>query len=471
LKNEESLEEQSMPATQAASLKHPEFSGSIGVARMDITPPVGIYSRTWGSAKHDMAEGVHRPLLGSCLVLQDPGHSSELVFFALDTIVLDSTEIANIRATLCKQLGIRPDQLIVHPSHSHSTPWLLRSRKDRPGGHLIAPYLDALPSVMLELARQARANAGPAILSWAYGRCGLAYNRDAVDPASGRDICGLNLSVKADDTVLVGRITDQAGAVKATIVNYACHPVSLGGGNRLMSPDYIGAMREVVERDTGGAPCLFLHGASGDLTPRRSYESVAEAADQNGRELGYAALSVLSGMFPPGQQLQYQGVEESGTPLGIWRLTPKPGLNMRLLSHMVETRLPLMELPSREEIKAQLSRATERFAIERLERSLARRELVGDGKDYGFFFTVWKLGDAYLVSTPAESYSQFQVDLRGKFPDTTVAVLNATDGSTSYLPLPSAFKTDVYQARIAIYGPDSLARVTKMASDAMAELV
>ena len=65
-------------------LKHPEFSGSIGVARVDITPPVGIYSRTWGSARHDMAEGVHRPLLGSCLVFRESGGTGELVFLALD---------------------------------------------------------------------------------------------------------------------------------------------------------------------------------------------------------------------------------------------------------------------------------------------------------------------------------------------------------------------------------------------------
>jgi hypothetical protein len=451
-------------------LKHPEFSGLIGVARMDITPPVGIYSRTWGSAKHDMAEGVHRPLLGSALVLRETDGNSELVFLALDTIVLDSVETANIRANLVDQLAIRPDQLIIHPSHSHSAPWLLRKRKDRPGGHLIEPYLDALPAVLIDLVEKARADAGPAILSFAYGRCGLAYNRDAEDPASGRDICGINLSKQADDTVLVGRIARADGTIKATMVNYACHPVSLGGGNRLISPDYIGAMREVMERDTGGAPCIFLHGASGDLTPRRSYEAVPEAADQNGRELGYAAMSALSAMFPPGRQLEYQGIEESGTPLGIWRLTDKPKLDTKLRSHMVQTKLPVMDLPSRQELEADLAKATERFAIERLERSLARRELVGDGKEFGFFFTVWRLGEAFLISTPAECYSQFQIDLRAQFPDSAVAVLNATDGSTSYLPLPSAFKTDVYQARIALYAPDSLARVTKMAAQTMAEL-
>lgn len=450
-------------------LRHPEFSGRIGVARKDITPPVGIYSRTWGSARHDQAEGVHRPLLGSCVSLTDHD-GRELVFIALDTIVLDHQETANIRDQILTALKLEPGQLILHPSHTHSAPWLMRSRKDRPGGHLIPPYLDALPGVILELIAQARAAAVPAILSWAYGRCALAYNRDFVDPASGRDICGLNLAVKADDTVLVGRICDAGGTIIGTIVNYACHPVSMGGGNRLMSPDYIGAMREIVERDTGGAPCVFLHGASGDLTPRRSYESGPDAADQNGRELGYAAMTVLSGMFPPGKQYAYQGVEESGTPLGVWKLEDKPALDAKLMGRMVTMRLPLAKLPTRAELEADLATATERYAIERLERSLARRNLVGDGNDYGFFFTVWRLGEAFLIATPAEAYSKFQVDLRERFPGTAVAVLNATDGSTSYLPLPESFNRDVYQSRIAIYGPGSLERVTDMAADTVRQM-
>lgn len=36
------------------------FAGRIGVARRDITPPLGIYSRNWGAATRHTAEGVHR---------------------------------------------------------------------------------------------------------------------------------------------------------------------------------------------------------------------------------------------------------------------------------------------------------------------------------------------------------------------------------------------------------------------------
>jgi hypothetical protein len=448
----------------AQRLYHPEFLGRVGVASRVVTPPVGIYARTWGSATHDRAEGVHRPLYASCVAFGSLQDRQDLLLITIDAIIFWQQDADRLRQAILERTALRPEQLIVHPSHSHATPFLGARHLDKPGGDLLGPYLDSIPRICCELIEQARANSSEAIVSWAYGRCSLAYNRDAIDADSGRDICGLNLLERADDTVLVGRVADTGGRIKATIVNYACHPVSLGGANRLLSPDYIGAMRELVQKETGGAPCLFFHGASGDLTPRRSYEGNVEAADQNGRELGYAALSTLSSMFPPGQQLQYAGIEESGTPLGIWRLAPKSSVNTELSAQTVTTALQVKDMPTRAEIEAKLATATERYEIERLERALGRRDQVGDGTENDFSFTVWRLGDAFIVSTPAEPYSRFQIDLRKRFPQAAIAVLNLSNGSTTYLPKASAFGRDVYQVRVALYREDSLDQVTDVAA-------
>jgi len=424
-------------------LRHPEFRGRIGVARAEVTPPIGIYSRTWGSARHDQAEGVHRPLLATCLTFQDIHGGDELILITLDVMIFWQDEADRIRAAILQERRLKPHQLILHPSHSHGTPFYLRRQMDRPGGDLIAPYLSSIPTRCCSLIDEA-----------------LAFNRDAVDPASGRDICGLNLAVEADHTVLVGRIAAPDGTVQATIVNYACHPVSLGGGNRLLSPDYIGAMREVVEQQTGGAVCVFFQGAAGDVTPRRSYESDVEAADQNGRELGYAALSTLTAMFPPGQQLVYQGIEESGTPLGIWRLRPKDSISTQLSAERITSRLPIREMPERDELEQRLAQSRDRVEIERLERAHDRRKLVGDGKEGDLSCTVWRLGESFLVATPAEPYTQFQIALRQQFPDAAVAVLMASDGAKNYLPLPEAFQRDVYQVRVSLYEAGALEQVT-----------
>jgi hypothetical protein len=458
-----------MSAVAPTSLSQPEFHGRIGVARRDATPPIGIYARAWGSALHDVAEGVHQPLFASCLVLQDLAGGNELVFLAIDLMVFWQEEAQRQRAAILSKLGLQPHQLMLHPSHTHSSPMLLRKHADREGGQYIAPYLDALPDLFCELVKEARANARPATLGWSYGKCAMAYNRDAIDATTNRDICGINTGVKADDTVLVGRITDEQGTTFATIVNYACHPVSLGGGNKLLSPDYIGTMREVVEREMGGV-CVFFHGASGDTTPRRSYEPDVSAAEQNGRELGYAALAALSAMAPPGQRLEYRGIEESGTALGVWQRTPKSAVNTIIRGKLITTTLPIRDMPTREEIGKALAANPDRIEREKLERAQDRRTIVGDGTEGVFYFTVWQLGDAFMVATPGEPYSRFQVELRERFPGTTVAVLNATDGCLNYLPPPPTFARDVYQVRVALYAAGSMETVLELASDTIQQM-
>ena len=122
-------------------------------------------------------------------------------------------------------------------------------------------------------------------------------------------------------------------------------PTSLGGMNRLISPDYVGAMRELVERDTNGAPCIFLHGADGELAPRRCYEESTEAADQNGRELGYAALSTLSSLTPPGKKMVFDKKVESGATLGLWKYEDElPEHEIGMITETVE--LELGDLPT-----------------------------------------------------------------------------------------------------------------------------
>src|SRR5918996_6333563 len=65
-------------------IHHSSFAGFIGVAREDITPPVGIYARNWGAAQHDVAEGIHRPLFVTALTLQGQPDDAPCVLIAID---------------------------------------------------------------------------------------------------------------------------------------------------------------------------------------------------------------------------------------------------------------------------------------------------------------------------------------------------------------------------------------------------
>jgi hypothetical protein len=49
-------------------LDTPQSRCLAAVARVDITPPVGIYHRMWGAATHDRSTGIHRPLTATAMI-------------------------------------------------------------------------------------------------------------------------------------------------------------------------------------------------------------------------------------------------------------------------------------------------------------------------------------------------------------------------------------------------------------------
>ena len=58
---------------------------AFGVATRDVTPPVGIYARSWGAADHERAEGIHRPFAATAAVLSPlAGGGPTLAIVALD---------------------------------------------------------------------------------------------------------------------------------------------------------------------------------------------------------------------------------------------------------------------------------------------------------------------------------------------------------------------------------------------------
>jgi hypothetical protein len=451
-------------------IRQSEFKGRMGVARADVTPPAGIYARSWGSATHDVAEGIHRPLWATCLFVGGADPGVELYLLCLDLgWWFDNAHEREIRARILEKAGIEDGQLIVHMGHTHSGPASNLQNVERPGGHLIVPYRDKVVEACAAAIGAAKAAAQPAVASWATGRCDLARNRDLVLDSE-TFLCGINPDGPVDDTVLVGRITDANGRIIATLVNYACHPVSLGGANKLISPDYYGAMREVVERDTGGAPCLFLHGASGDMTPLRSYEADVAVADQNGRQLGYAALSALTGMLPPEQEFAFDRIEESGARLGRWSLRPKPA-STTLVATVSNTELTYADFPTEAELVERLKTTTDRYMRERLERSLMVRRDVGEGRGRTVKMTLWQMGDAVLIGAPAEAYSHFQREMRRRFPGRAVMVLNIVNGNVGYLaPADTYDKPGLYQIKISLFKPGCLEQVIEDTDRALKEL-
>jgi hypothetical protein len=429
----------------ASSFRHSSFCGLIGIARLDITPPVGIYSRNWGAAKHDTADGVHRPWTLTALTLQTDAQAEPLVLVGADVSIWRDILIESaFRQQVTEALGIDQSRFIFAVSHSHSAPPLAEPEAAWKGGELLRAHLQKVQQSAIDATKQALRSAVQGSLEWNVGRCSLATNRDLPDPEKDRIVAGFNPAVEADDTLCVGRVTDAAGKVIATIVNYACHPTTLAWDNTLLSPDFVGSMRETIEANTGGAPALFLQGASGELAPRYQYLGDVKVADEHGRQLAFATLATLADMEPPGMELTYDGVVESGAPLAVWKRTPYAApRTAQALNFTVE--LPLKDWPSADGLEKQRQACTDRALEERIRRKWNIRRVLGDGRTFAMPFWVWQIGDAFLVGCMMEAYSWMQQHLRQRFPGRTIIYMNLINGSIGYLPPAELYSADLYQ--------------------------
>ncbi len=438
---------QTTPTTspQALEYVHSAWEGLIGIARRDVTPPIGTYSRNWGAAKHDVAESVHRPLSLTAMVLASREEDKQLVLLDADLCWWKSMHVfRRFQSRILQELQIEEADFIFALTHNHASPPLMDPEPDLPGNESLADWHEKIIQSAIAVVRDAMEVQKPGVLEWGSGKCTLAANRDLPDPIPGSDryICGFNPTSAADDTLLVGRATDSSGNILATLVNYACHPTTLAWENKAISPDYVGMMRETVEGVTK-APCLFLLGVCGELAPRYQYVGDTSVPDGHGKQLGYAALSTLFGMNPPGTKLVYQQTVESGAPLAVWRPIERK-INTKLASRLATIDLPLKDWPSAEELESQRLAATDRFSEERLRRKRDIRRTLGDGKTFPVSLSMWQIGDALLLGNCCESYSIAQQELRRQFADRSVICMNLINGSVGYLPPSELYDADIY---------------------------
>lgn len=421
------------------------FRAHIGVSRWDITPPAGAYAKNWGAAKTWFATGVHRRLTGTALAIAPlNGGGGPLLLISLDLGGWRSRR-DGVRQHLLTELALPDANLIVHLTHTHAGPVMDADAPPEANPEAARAYLAWLGESCVSGGRDALAKFQPATALFNRGHCALATNRDLIDPADPeRFLTGYNPAVAADDTLLTARLFGEDGRTLGTLVNYACHPTTLAWDNTLISPDYPGAMRELVESQTGGAPCLFLQGTSGDLAPAEQYSGDVNLADRHGRQLGHAALSALAPLESGCSHLQYDGPVESGAPLALWHACKQPA-SLPLHAAIAALDLKLKsDLPTVAEIDAALAKKPDGFQYERLLRARRVRAYAGDGTSISEKLWLWRLGDAALCALPFEAYSVFQAELRAAFPDTPLLVLNLSNGTVGYAPPAPFYDCNLY---------------------------
>ena len=445
---------------------------AFGVATRDVTPPVGIYARSWGAATHEVAEGVHRPFAATAAVFATlDGEGPTLALVAVDLGWFQYVpDERGLRDAILERTGLDDAELLINMSHTHGGANVNSQLTDKPGAELIPPYIEHLTEQIGDAIVEARDGLAPAWVTYGTGRCALATNRDLWDPEAERFACGYNPDAPADDTLVVAKVTGDDGELRATLFNYACHPTTLAWENRVLSPDYIGAAREVLER-AFAAPALFLQGASGELGPRDNYVGDPAVADRNGRQLGHAAAAAIEGLPPAGTRFVYTGIVASGANLGTWEHQPLDTEPARELLAAQVSHVPLRRKEDLGVVESAAGAGPD--SVQEQEKALRRRFLsqaLGDGPVYEMPVWTWRLGEAMLVAIPNEPYSVLQVELRRRFAPTPLLVLGVTNRTMGYLSPEETYGTGLYQEQQSPFAPGCLEQTIEAAASALEEL-
>jgi neutral/alkaline ceramidase-like enzyme len=259
-----------------------------GVARVDITPPLGLPLRCW-AARTARAQSAHEPLLAQALVVRDhQGSSTAIVAVDLPHVGRGLTNA--VRRRVRELLDIPGESILINASHTHGAPPL-----DLCGGivwNQQDPELDAyaalLPDLVVGAVYGAHHAMRPALVGSGSGQVrGVSVNRvHHEDPV--------------DNSVQVLRVDGIDGRSLAVVASFACHGTCMAGHVPDWNADFAAPLRAAVSSQLGGE-CLFLQGCAGDVAPwdfwmgnpapkRHSYAN----RDDLGRLVGLEAARVAA---------------------------------------------------------------------------------------------------------------------------------------------------------------------------------
>ena len=414
-----------------------------GVARVTVTPPIGI--PMIGFAGRGPAAGIHDDLTATALVLEGPAaqlnggtHSagvSRLAVIACDLLFLRAKEVRAVREAIAQLTDVPPDQVVIACSHTHYGPLTEPDRDEQ--GPQVRPYLANLVHLLAGAVAMARSKVVPCQIGFGQGEVRVGINRRE-RTADGQIILGQNPLGPVDPRVAVLRVDGVDGGPLAAVLNYACHPVSLGGKCTDISADFPGTARRLVEEETG-AMCLFLQGATGNINPLLMGWDWTHLA-RLGLPLGAEAVRAYWSAAPSAESTN-GGVGVASTQLELPPLLP---------SSIEEGREAIAML---ERERERLSAAGDEGGLWWAERRLARAQQGLEALQGGTpvppveaELMALRLSDSVgVVTAPGEIFTEIgqSIVARSPFPHTLYATY--TNGTIQYVPTRAAYAEGGYE--------------------------
>lgn len=368
----------------------------IGLATTDITPPVGTLLVGYSPRR---STSTAHPLRAEALVCRQGARAWALV--TSDTLGYLLEDVTEIRARIQRRTGLPPEAVMISATHTHSGPPTTLA-----GGipnDLDLQYLAELKDRLADLVEKAWHAATPARFEAAWTSARDLISNRRVQTAEGswtnvwEDPEGKHTGYADPAVLVVGVRTAAAGNLAGLLVNFGCHPVTLGGGSFETSPDYPGYMRDHLEASLPGCTALFTLSGAANIDPR--------VACRTGREYPSRMGEALAGTVS----------------VAVPHLAP---LENGPLGYGVE---PWEMIRTKDAPKA-------------LGRQIARQ-----GETVRTQVQVFTAGQLMIVGLPGELFSEFALPLRQMRRGYTTMVVSMANDFVGYLPTDEAQRQGAYE--------------------------
>lgn len=358
-------------------------SWKAGVSSVKITPEGPAWMAGYAS-RDKPSDGVEHDLFAKSLILQDSAGQT-LVMVTLDLISVPGPLRKHIEEKLKQSHGLKPENLLINCSHTHSGPEIRTTGAalegiDAERREKSVAYVENLQTRILSSIGAAFIKLAPANLSFQKARAGFAMNRRLPSETGYQN--SPNPDGRVDHAVPILRVENAEGAITAIVFGYACHNTTLSLYQ--INGDYAGYAQSYIEEAHPGTVAMFMMGCGGDQNPypRRTLE----LAKQHGRTLATAVEAGLE--------------------------TPERAITGSLKMSLATAELKYAEAPTKDQLLEQTQSTNEydkRYA-KRLLRELEEGTLI---TSYPAPVQVVRFGDSVLfVALPGETVVDYSLRVK-----------------------------------------------------------
>lgn len=391
----------------------------VGVCKVDITPPLGIdfigYHRETG------INNIEERIYGTVFVFEKD--EMKTVFISIDNIGMLVKDTNMIRERVASELHVPFERITVVYTHTHSGPETVGADQ------LVQSYKTILVNNVVHGAIIANNNLRSCEVGWGITAGDIGVNRRE-RTSDGTAKMGINIEGVVDKRIGMFAIRDaETKELSGIVVFCTAHPNVLKGDSDVLSADYPGMTREILEKIIN-CPVIIVQGAAGNVNAK--YRGSREALKQ----MAYILSGHVLTMLPT---VTYSSI-----------------VKLRTISSTMQ--MQLKDIPEVDEVRSMAQLAKKQWGVNTDEWLTIVLEKYKQGirqLSIDLEVQLFQVNDGMFSGIPMEPFSETALEVKENLQNELAFFGGYMNGYIGYLPTKDEYAYGGYEVELSpiVYGP------------------